>query len=84
MEINAFLVLSAVIVGAIIWGISGMVLFVPFLGIAKALVESNPEWTKYAILFASADPDPAQKTAFKKLQEKISEKKTNRKNRLQS
>lgn len=58
MEINAFLVLSAVMLGAIIWGVSGMVLFIPFLGIAKALVETNPAWNKYAILFASEEKDP--------------------------
>lgn len=57
MEINAFLVLSAVMLGAIIWGISGMVLFVPFLGIAKAFVESNPEWNKYAVLFSSGEKE---------------------------
>ena len=68
MEINAFMVLSAVMLGAIIWGVSGMVLFVPFLGIAKALVESNPEWTKYAVLFASGDHgknNPLRKVARK-------------------
>jgi predicted PurR-regulated permease PerM len=69
MELNAFLVLSAVMLGAIIWGVSGMVLFVPFLGIVKALIESNPEWNKYAILFASEDPE--KKTALKKIQEKV-------------
>ena len=58
MENNAFLVLSSVMIGALIWGVSGMVLFVPFLGIAKALVESNPAWEKYAILFASEENDP--------------------------
>ncbi|HSY61408.1 MAG TPA: AI-2E family transporter, partial [Cytophaga sp.] len=68
MEINAFLVLSAVMLGAIIWGVSGMVLFVPFLGIAKALIESNPEWNKYAILFASEDPD--KKNTFKKFRKR--------------
>lgn len=73
MEINAFLVLSAVMLGAIIWGVSGMVLFVPFLGIAKALVESNPEWNKYAILFASTDH--SKKMPFAKLKEKIGSKK---------
>lgn len=68
MEINAFMVLSAVMLGAIIWGVSGMVLFVPFLGIAKALVESNPEWTKYAVLFSSGDHgknNPIRKAASK-------------------
>jgi predicted PurR-regulated permease PerM len=75
MEINAFLVLSAVMLGAIIWGVSGMVLFVPFLGIAKALVESNPEWNKYALLFASADH--TKKMPFAKLKEKIGAKKSN-------
>jgi predicted PurR-regulated permease PerM len=74
MEINAFLVLSAVMLGAIIWGVSGMVLFVPFLGITKALIESNPEWNKYAILFASEDPD---KKLYSKKFRKKSFKKTN-------
>jgi predicted PurR-regulated permease PerM len=72
MEINAFLVLSAVMLGAIIWGVSGMVLFVPFLGIAKALIESNTEWNKYAILFASTEADKI--TTFKKIQEVIRQK----------
>ena len=69
MEINAFMVLSAVMLGAIIWGVSGMVLFVPFLGIAKAFVESNPKWHKYAILFASGESD--QKMRLRRFTDKI-------------
>lgn len=71
MEINAFLVLSAVMLGAIIWGVSGMVLFVPFLGIAKAFVESNPEWNKYAVLFSSGQKErkPMLKGFLKKNKE---------------
>lgn len=74
MEINPFLVLSAVMLGAIIWGVSGMVLFVPFLGIAKAMVESNPEWNKYSPLFAS--DSVGKKTVFQKVSQKIIRKKS--------
>jgi hypothetical protein len=76
MEINPFMILSAVMLGAIIWGVSGMVLFVPFLGILKALVESNPEWNKYALLFSSGEGDKRNRMknfASKILKKKISQ-----------
>ncbi|MGN6646052.1 MAG: AI-2E family transporter [Cytophaga sp.] len=73
MEINPFMILSAVMLGAIIWGVSGMVLFVPFLGIGKALVESNPEWNKYAILFSSGEGD--KRNRMKNFASKILNKK---------
>ena len=73
MEINPFMVLSAVMLGAIIWGVSGMVLFVPFLGIMKALVESNPEWNKYAVLFSSGEGD--KRNRMKNFASKILKKK---------
>ncbi len=73
MEINPFMILSAVMLGAIIWGVSGMVLFVPFLGIVKALVESNPEWNKYAILLSSGEGD--KRNRMKNFASKILNKK---------
>lgn len=53
MEMNAMIVFSAVIVGGMIWGFSGMVLFIPLLGVLKALFDSNPDWKPYSILFSS-------------------------------
>jgi predicted PurR-regulated permease PerM len=70
MEMNAMIVFSAVIVGGMIWGFSGMVLFIPLLGIIKALFDSNPEWKDFSIFFES-DED-AKKEQGKTLLEKRS------------
>jgi predicted PurR-regulated permease PerM len=51
MEMNAMMVFSAVVVGGMIWGFSGMVLFIPLLGILQALLNSHPSWRPYAIFF---------------------------------
>jgi len=51
MEMNAMMVFTAVVVGGMIWGFSGMVLFIPLLGILQALLNSNPEWRPYAVFF---------------------------------
>lgn len=55
MEMNAMMVFTAVIVGGMIWGFSGMVLFIPLLGILQALLNSNPEWKPYATFFEAGD-----------------------------
>lgn len=51
MEMNAMMVFSAVVVGGMIWGFSGMVLFIPLLGILQALLNSKPRWRPYATFF---------------------------------
>ncbi|HTF18638.1 MAG TPA: AI-2E family transporter [Chryseolinea sp.] len=51
MEMNAMMVFTAVVVGGMIWGFSGMVLFIPLLGILQALLNSNPDWKPYAVFF---------------------------------
>ncbi|MGC3944132.1 MAG: AI-2E family transporter [Chryseolinea sp.] len=51
MEMNAMMVFSAVVVGGMIWGFSGMVLFIPLLGILQALLNSRPEWRPFAVFF---------------------------------
>ena len=51
MEMNAMMVFTAVVVGGMIWGFSGMVLFIPLLGLLQAFFQSNPKWSAYAIFF---------------------------------
>jgi predicted PurR-regulated permease PerM len=57
MAMNAMVVFTAVIVGGMIWGFSGMVLFIPLLGVVKALFDSNPKWKAYGIFFSSGKDD---------------------------
>jgi len=51
MEINAMMIFTGVIVGGIIWGFSGMVLFIPILGIIQAFITSHKAWKVYGIFF---------------------------------
>lgn len=53
MKLNAFVVFFAIILGGMIWGISGMILFIPIAGIIKILLEGHEIHGPYAILFSS-------------------------------
>ncbi|MEA2095793.1 MAG: AI-2E family transporter [Candidatus Cloacimonadota bacterium] len=63
MKINAFAVFISIIIGGMIWGISGMVLFIPIAGILKILLEEHKIHGAYAIFFSELQKKP--KTAKK-------------------
>lgn len=42
LKINALATIVSIFAGAIIWGISGMILFIPFLGILKLVSDRTP------------------------------------------
>lgn len=44
LNVNTMIMLIAIFVGAILWGMAGMILFVPFVGIAKLVADHNPKW----------------------------------------
>ena len=44
LNVNTMIMLIAIFVGAILWGMAGMILFVPFVGIAKLIADHNPRW----------------------------------------
>jgi len=41
LKVNTLVVLVAIFLGGILWGVSGMILFVPFVGIAKLIADHN-------------------------------------------
>jgi predicted PurR-regulated permease PerM len=55
MEMNAMMVFTAVVVGGMVWGFSGMVLFIPMLGILQALLNSTARWRPYATFFEAGN-----------------------------
>ena len=57
MDLNAFVIFLSVIIGGLIWGVSGMILFMPFAGIAKILLESNERTKPLAALFTILPKD---------------------------
>lgn len=58
LKLNAFAVFVAIIIGGMIWGVSGMILFIPIVGVAKIILESNKESGVYAILFSELPKSP--------------------------
>ncbi|MCU0370315.1 MAG: AI-2E family transporter [Bacteroidales bacterium] len=52
LKINAFIVFIAIIIGGMIWGVSGMILFIPLVGIIRIFMEDNETASHYTILFS--------------------------------
>lgn len=63
LNISTWATLVGVIVGGILWGISGMILFIPFIGMLKIVSDYIPEWKALNILISrSPQTEPAGKT----------------------
>jgi predicted PurR-regulated permease PerM len=43
LHVNTLAMLIAIFVGGILWGMAGMILFVPFVGIIKLIADHNPK-----------------------------------------
>jgi predicted PurR-regulated permease PerM len=52
LKMNAFSVFVAVIIGGMIWGVSGMILFIPLVGVVKIFLEGHETNRNYAIFFS--------------------------------
>lgn len=69
MQVNAFAVFVTVIVGSMIWGVSGMILFIPLVGIIKIFIETSKSFSDYALLFADLPKKPKKAAKGKKAEE---------------
>ena len=50
LNVNTLVMLIAIFVGGILWGLAGMILFVPFVGIAKLIADYNPKWKTLSMI----------------------------------
>jgi predicted PurR-regulated permease PerM len=50
LKVSTWATLVAIVAGGLIWGVSGMILFIPFIGILKIVSEHIPEWRALNIL----------------------------------
>ncbi|MBY0436448.1 MAG: AI-2E family transporter [Cyclobacteriaceae bacterium] len=50
LNMNALATLVAIVAGGIIWGVSGMILFVPFAGIVKLIADRHPKMKLWSLL----------------------------------
>jgi predicted PurR-regulated permease PerM len=53
LHVNTFVMLIAIFAGGLLWGVAGMILFVPFVGIAKLIADHNPSWKTISIILGS-------------------------------
>lgn len=56
LNVNTLVMLLAIFAGGIIWGMAGMILFVPFAGIAKLIADHNPKWRTLSLILGSDKP----------------------------
>ncbi len=53
LKINTLATLVAILVGGLLWGLSGMILFVPFVGILKLIADQHPAMKTWSILLGT-------------------------------
>ncbi|WP_268846045.1 AI-2E family transporter [Flavobacterium aestivum] len=56
LKINTLAILIMIIVGGIIWGVSGMILFIPFISIIKLIADRTESLKTLSILLSDAKP----------------------------
>jgi predicted PurR-regulated permease PerM len=52
LHVSTFAMLAAMIAGGIIWGVAGMVLFIPFVAILKIASDHIAEWKPLNLLLS--------------------------------
>ena len=52
LNVSTWATLVAIVAGGIIWGVSGMILFIPFVAILKIVAEYVPEWRALHLLLS--------------------------------
>lgn len=50
LNVNTLVMLLAIFVGGLLWGVAGLILFVPFLGILKLIADHNPQLKTWAMI----------------------------------
>lgn len=72
VRVNAFAVILAILVGGFIWGVSGMILFIPLAGLLKITFERIPSLAPFGYLLGDTYPVVEKRENFyKKIIKKI-------------
>ncbi len=53
LNVNTLVMLLSIFIGGLLWGMAGMILFVPFAGIAKLVADHNPNWKTMAMILGT-------------------------------
>jgi predicted PurR-regulated permease PerM len=52
VKVNALAVLISILIGGWLWGISGMILFIPLVGILKITLEKSEQFKAFGFLLS--------------------------------
>lgn len=50
LNVSTWATLVAIVAGGILWGVNGMILFIPFVGMLKMVTDHTPEWEAVNVL----------------------------------
>jgi predicted PurR-regulated permease PerM len=53
LNINTMATLIAIIVGGMLWGVAGMILFIPFVGIVKIIASHHRKWKALSMMLGT-------------------------------
>ena len=56
LNVSTWATLVAILAGGILWGVNGMILFIPFAGMLKMITDYVPEWEALNILLRRTRP----------------------------
>jgi predicted PurR-regulated permease PerM len=67
VNISGFFTILILMVGGLIWGVAGMILFLPMLGVAKIVFDAIPELQVYGYLIGDQKKDKQSERIWKKV-----------------
>ena len=65
IQLNALFTIMALLLGSLVWGVAGMILFVPFLGAAKVVFDHVESLKPYGNLIGDREVSPTKKAVPK-------------------
>ncbi len=71
VSINPLATLIALLIGGFVWGVAGMMLFIPFLGMLKVILDNVESLRPYGFLIGEEQNLKSKKSFFSKKQPKI-------------
>jgi predicted PurR-regulated permease PerM len=62
LKVSTWATLVAILAGGILWGVSGMILFIPFVGMLKIITDHVPEWAPLNAVLEREDKKLSRQT----------------------
>jgi predicted PurR-regulated permease PerM len=66
VHLSPLAIIVILVIGGLLWGVAGMILFIPFLGIAKIIFDHVPSLQPYGFLIGDNETS-SDSSIFKKL-----------------